>query len=389
MIFDSYDVVMLPIRKPIPPSITFVNTIVSSKPPLLSLLFLNNNCAKDVTCSYFLWMHRSFLTVKNCSFKGSFLLCFFWNYHNSHGPFAFVSLTENIGFDPGVGSLSFDDSPSNLILGFINAFYDTLIENSTFTNVTGNYGGIINIMPILPNVNINITHCLFINNFMTFGGVLFFNPYLRRNHTIFVQHSTFVQNSAYQGGAVFFERFPNLTMRNCNVYNNFARYYGHTFATLAERFVWKKEIKIHTIHSGGTLPEYSVQMLDLFSQFVAPLSMNKDFVYVNITVLCDQNVSPCLAAAATEVGKPLLNENDNTSFTKTDIIGYPGNYTLRIAPAIIYDRSRFSLDKRITILPCQSPNVLYKNDYEMFSRCILRTFFDFMLSIILTLTLIQ
>jgi hypothetical protein len=238
--------------------------------------------------------------------------------------------------------------------------------------VVGNLGGVIKIMPLSTDVKINITHCLFRDNFMAFGGVLFFNPYLPLNYTIYIQDSNFIHNSAFQGGAVFFEHLPNLSMRNCTFYNHFARYYGHTFASIADKLVWTKEMTRETTHSGDALPEYSVEMQDLFSQFVVPMSMQKDFVYINVTLYCD-HVSTCEAAATTEIAKPLLNEDEGTSFTKTEIIGYPGNYTLRIAPAIIYDRTRFSLEKRISILPCQSPAILFKNKYEMFPRCKLRT----------------
>jgi hypothetical protein len=274
------------------------------------------------------------------------------------------------GFDL---DFAIDNVQSRSIFGFVNAFHDTLIENSSFTNVIGNLGGIINIVPLWPNANINITNCLFLDSVMTLGGVLFINPYLQFNYTISIQDSKFIQNSALQGGAVFFERVPNMTMRNCILYNNFAEYYGHTFASIADKLIWRKEITTDTIQSGGALSEYSVEMKDIFSQFLVPLSMKKDFVYINITVVCGQNVSACSAVAATEVGKPLLNENDDSSFTKTEIIGLPGNYTLKVAPALNYDRSFFSLEKRITISACQSPNILYKNEYEMFPRCILRT----------------
>jgi hypothetical protein len=324
---------------------------------------------QDVTLTHFLFLSRSFLTVRGCTFKGKIhfleaIVC------------PYISLTRD-SFTTDIIALyvlvGLELQLSESIFGFLNANHHTLIENSTFMNMQGNMGGLINIKPLLPNVTINITHCLFMSSSMIFGGVLFFDPYLRVNYSINIEDSQFIQNHAFQGGAVFFERLTNLTMRNCIFYNHSARYYGNTFASVADKLVWRQEFKKDTIQSGGTLPVFSVEMHDLFSQFVVPLSMNKDFVYVNITMLCGQNVSACPAAAATEVGKPILNEDEDSSFTKTEIIGYPGNYTLTIAPALIYDRSRFSLEKRITILPCQPPDILFKNNYEMFPRCIART----------------
>jgi hypothetical protein len=175
-----------------------------------------------------------------------------------------------------------------------------------------------------------------------------------------------------QGGAIYFEKLPSyLTITNCTFYSNHAALYGNTFASMAKELIWTKEIAVDGLYSGDTLPSFGVAMVDIFAQSIVPLHFSVDFVFVEIQLLClGRDEKPCLAIVATEIAKPV--ENSDTRFTKTEIIGNSGTYTLVISPVLNYNRTRFRLEKNITILECQDPNILFTFAGETLPRCVLR-----------------
>jgi hypothetical protein len=177
-----------------------------------------------------------------------------------------------------------------------------------------------------------------------------------------------------QGGAIFFEGPSfNLTITNCTFYANQAALYGDTFASVAQELIWTKEIAVDGLHSGDTLPFFSVAMMDIFQQSILPLGFRVDFVFVEIQLLCfGPEKEPCQASVATEIAKPVL--GSESPFSKTEVIGYPGTYTLLISPVLNYDRSRFRLEKNITILECLDPSILFTFARETVPRCVLRKY---------------
>jgi hypothetical protein len=204
------------------------------------------------------------------------------------------------------------------------------------------------------------------------GGVFFFDPYETRNTSIFVIQNHFVSNRAMQGGAIFFSQLPSsLKIVNCSFHSNEAYLYGDTFASVADTLLWTKIIAVDVVLSGATLPPFAVAMLDVFGQDIVPINFRLDFVFIEVQIQCSgDHVQTCQATIATEIAKPLL--STESPFTKTEVLGYPGRYTLVISPVINYDKSRFRVEKNLTISECQTPDILFTFPHESLPRCVLR-----------------
>jgi hypothetical protein len=284
-----------------------------------------------------------------------------------------LSLDIAINKVPDVELADWGISLRNTGYGFINTFHHTSIVKSSFEYIKGSLdAGLVNIVPVQENSVITLVESVFIQSSSSRGGCIFVNRIETRNVSIFIAHNHFVRNHAMQGGVIFFSQHPLfLTIINCTFMSNEAYLYGHTFASMAHELLWTKRISVDGIGSGDTLPSFSVAMVDSFGESILPLFFNVDFVFVEVQIACVSNSSQtCRAAISTEIAKPLL--SSETPFTKTEVIGYPGKYTLVISPVLNYDRQQFRLEKNITISECQEPNILHTFAYETLPRCILR-----------------
>jgi hypothetical protein len=197
-----------------------------------------------------------------------------------------------------------------------------------------------------------------------------------------LRNLAFVNNSAEQGGAIFYRIGQSLLpLKSCQLIENTFQRYGPTFASTAKPpLVWRRafSFKNITVSSGSTLPAFSLLIRDVFNQEIVPSELQGDFLFLNLTLSCPQslesnqlNFTSC-GSVEVEVAKPWVDSPDGILFSKTEVVGYPGNYLLLVAPILNYDPKVFFVSQNITISNCTAPLIWHFRTGSKYPRCEMR-----------------
>jgi hypothetical protein len=239
-------------------------------------------------------------------------------------------------------------------------------------NITGAYKALLNVR-LRPYEFLLVQNATFCNSRSSRWGIFFMDIINDHIPNVTVRDSRFYNNVALQGVAFFYPLFYYQSVLERNTFvGNEARLYGDTFATLAERMIWRRFPGDRVfIDSGDYLPEFSVALVDAFRTVVIPASLTVDFLFVNLTM--KHTLQSKRAWMMQESNKGMLQGDDGVSFSKAQVLGNPSDYELMVAPVINYDRAKYRLNTSVTIQACLAPKIWHQFEKEPVARCIKRT----------------
>jgi hypothetical protein len=209
----------------------------------------------------------------------------------------------------------------------------------------------------------------FFNNSVVYGTALVVGHWTDKTSLNFISNIN-VENIAQQGGAIFWYGYSlDWVILNNNFVNNEAELYGNSFASPPFQAIWIQPFRHTIMDSGGRFPSFSLTCVDLFLNVPQARGFNIDFFVATIKTFGSLK-SQANGSIIKQDQKPLLNGHNLINFTETEFVGHPGNYTLRIEPAINFKSELLTLESTFAVRQCAEQNMLIKLQGEMYPRCV-------------------
>jgi hypothetical protein len=247
--------------------------------------------------------------------------------------------------------------------------FNLVLQKTAFLRNVNRYGHLL-LLRDLAGSSIFLSSNSFHNNTVEKGGALAIEFFT--GDTLFTMtQNVIVNNFVQQGGGIFFFFFSaNLNITKNTIANNQADLYGDSLASTPYQLIWIVPFDNTTaIYSGGRFSSFSLTAVDIFSTSTQPSRFNLDFLVASISTF-GKTKDQGDGTIVKQDQLPLLTGLKFITFRETEFIGNPGNYTIRIQPAINFDGELFSLVSSFTVRPCYEPSVLNTFPGEKYPRCI-------------------
>jgi hypothetical protein len=219
--------------------------------------------------------------------------------------------------------------------------------------------------------NVIIVSNTILFNKVSHGGMLYL--YQKQSMgNVTIRHNVVMRNEALQGGACFVLSRLTATFINDNVFiNSSAMLSGHTFGSVGVKMIFVRPFPDNvTLTSGDTFPPFSVAIRDSFGNIFKPVHESEIVVPVLRVESMDNESAVARGQINKQTQKLMFQWNDEALFDAAEFIGYPGDYSIVVEPAIYYAKPLFFVKGMFRVMDCQYPKVSYQSEGEPFPRCV-------------------
>jgi hypothetical protein len=209
-----------------------------------------------------------------------------------------------------------------------------------------------------------ISNNMFCDNRGSLGGAISIRNLSVTSH-LFIVNNAFLDNVALQGGAILITGYDMLPLIKGNSkINNSASLFGHTFAggpnkLILETIDSREPLNQRTqLYSGDVFPPFGVCVKDTFPQTIVPSEFKRDLLiaYADVSDAYEPNAT-ATASVIAGYEQVMLQGQEAAIFDRLQLLGVPGNYTLKILPRINFDPLVINAQVNFSLKECASPKV--------------------------------